>query len=39
VTLIGRNYYWYSKIYGETVKAVAGSADAARSEFRGLKPE
>jgi hypothetical protein len=39
VTLIGRNYYWYSKIYGETVKAIAGSTGTANSEFRGLKPE
>ncbi len=39
VTLIGRNYYWYSKIYGETVRALAGAGESARSEFRGLKPE
>jgi len=39
VTLIGRNYYWYSKIYGEELKAASGAVEAARSEFRGLKSE
>lgn len=38
VTLIGRNYYWYSKIYSDQLKTTNGIAQAA-SEFRALKSE
>ena len=36
VTLIGRNYYWYSKIYGDQV-SVTGANRPGGTEFRGLK--
>ena len=36
VTLIGRNYYWYSRIYGSSV-AVSGGARPGGTEFRGMK--
>ncbi len=35
VTLIGRNYYWYSKIYGEELKPATGIAQA--TQFESLK--
>ena len=38
VTLIGRNYYWYSKIYSDQLKSANGIAQAA-AEFRALKSE
>ncbi len=40
VTLIGRNYYWYSKLYAEELKkGPAGLAGSEAVEFRGLKSE
>ncbi|NDG84100.1 MAG: hypothetical protein EBX52_03560 [Proteobacteria bacterium] len=36
VTLIGRNYYWYSRIYGHQV-SVSGATRPGGTEFRGLK--
>jgi soluble lytic murein transglycosylase len=40
VTLIGRNYYWYSKIYSEELKkAPPGLAGSEKVEFRGMKSE
>jgi soluble lytic murein transglycosylase len=36
VTLIGRNYYWYSKIYGDQI-SVTGANRPGGTEFRGLK--
>jgi soluble lytic murein transglycosylase len=39
VTLIGRNYYWYTKIYGDQLKDPKGIADTTPSEFRGMKSD
>ena len=39
VTLIGRNYYWYSKIYAEQMKKDSGIAQSNETEFRGLKSQ
>jgi soluble lytic murein transglycosylase len=39
VTLIGRNYYWYSKIYSEQMKSHPNVAQSAETEFRGMKSE
>jgi soluble lytic murein transglycosylase len=40
VTLIGRNYYWYSKLYAEELKkGSSGLAGSEAVEFRGLKSE
>ena len=39
VTLIGRNYYWYSKIYSEQLKATRGIAQANEVEFRAMKSQ
>jgi soluble lytic murein transglycosylase len=36
VTLIGRNYYWYSKIYGDQI-SVTETNSPGGTEFRGLK--
>ncbi len=38
VTLIGRNYYWYSKIYGDQVRGPEMSR-AGDAEFQGLKSQ
>ncbi len=37
VTLIGRNYFWYSKIYSDEVNHSNGIAQSSPSEFRALK--
>jgi soluble lytic murein transglycosylase len=37
VTLIGRNYFWYSKIYSDEVKPSNDIAKSSPSEFRSLK--
>jgi hypothetical protein len=39
VTLIGRNYYWYSKIYSEQLKQARGIAQLNEVEFRALKSQ
>lgn len=40
VTLIGRNYYWYSKIYSEQLKQAGGIAQSGNVvEFRALKSQ
>ncbi len=41
VTLIGRNYYWYSQIYSEQLKQAQGIAQStsSKNEFRGMKSE
>jgi hypothetical protein len=36
VTLIGRNYYWYSKIYANDAKALAANSMSFLVEFRSL---
>lgn len=36
VTLIGRNYYWYSKIYANDAKTIAVTSMALPVEFRSL---
>jgi len=38
VTLIGRNYYWYSKIYADRLKS-EGIAQITPSEFQSLKSQ
>jgi hypothetical protein len=37
VTLIGRNYYWYTKIYGSQIAGIAQAKTV--SEFMSLKPQ
>jgi hypothetical protein len=37
VTLIGRNYYWYSKIYADQMKSAPGIAQMTPVEFQALK--
>jgi soluble lytic murein transglycosylase len=39
VTLIGRNYYWYSKIYNDELKGARGIAQSSPVEFRALKSQ
>ncbi len=39
VTLIGRNYYWYSKIYSEQLKSANGIAQTNEAVFRALKSQ
>jgi soluble lytic murein transglycosylase len=39
VTLIGRNYYWYSKLYAEQLKAANGIAQTNEAVFRALKSQ
>lgn len=39
VTLIGRNYYWYTQIYAEALKSGKGIAQMEPVEFRALKSE
>ena len=39
VTLIGRNYYWYTKIYAEQLKQAGGIAQSDQFEFRSLKSQ
>lgn len=39
VTLIGRNYYWYSKIYADQLKSDNGIAQITPNEFQSLKSQ
>jgi soluble lytic murein transglycosylase len=39
VTLIGRNYYWYSKIYADQLKTDTGIAQILPNEFQSLKSQ
>ena len=39
VTLIGRNYYWYSQIYSEALKANKDVAKTEPVQFRAMKSE
>lgn len=39
VTLIGRNYFWYSKIYADQLKAATGIAQILPNEFQSLKSQ
>jgi hypothetical protein len=39
VTLIGRNYYWYSKIYADQLKTGNGIAQILPNEFQSLKSQ